>query len=43
MKYSNPSALHQALEERLRTQAIQTGLSLLRHRKMVAFERLWRG
>lgn len=40
MKYSNPAALRQALEERLRTQAIQTGMPLIRLRKMVAFERL---
>ncbi len=40
MKYSNPAALRQALEERLRTQAIQPGMPLIRLRKMVAFERL---
>lgn len=40
MKYANTAALRQALEERLRTQAIQTGVPLVRLRKMVAFERL---
>lgn len=40
MKYSNTTALRQALEERLRTQAIQTRTPLIRLRKMVAFERL---
>ena len=40
MKYPNAGALRQALEERLRTQAIQTGTPLIRLRKMVAFERL---
>jgi hypothetical protein len=40
MKYSSSGALRQALEERLRTQAIQTGMPLVRLRKMVAFERL---
>lgn len=40
MKYSNPAALRQALEERLRTQALNTAMPLSRLRKMVAFERL---
>jgi len=40
MKYSNIAALRQALEERLRSQAIKTGMPLIRLRKMVAFERL---
>ena len=40
MKYSNTGALRQALEERLRTQAIKVGIPLIRLRKMVAFERL---
>lgn len=40
MTYSSSGALRQALEERLRTQAIKTGTPLVRLRKMVAFERL---
>ena len=40
MKYRNAAALRQALEERLRAQALQTGMPLMRLRKMVAFERL---
>jgi len=40
MKFPYASALRQALEERLRIQAIQTGMPLVRLRKMVAFERL---
>jgi len=40
MKYRNAAALRQALEERLRVQALETGMPLMRLRKMVAFERL---
>jgi hypothetical protein len=39
MKYDNGSAFRRALEDRLRSMSIQTGMSLTRLRKMVAFDR----
>lgn len=39
MKYNSGAAFRQALEERLRRQAQETGLPLARLRKMAAFER----
>lgn len=39
MKYNTGSAFRRALETRLRNQSLQTGLPLLRLRKMVAFDR----
>ncbi len=39
MKYNNGSAFRQSLEERLRRQSMETGIPLLRLRKMAAFER----
>ena len=39
MKYQSGSAFRRALEERLRSQSLQTGIPLLRLRKTVAFER----
>ncbi|MCX6618123.1 MAG: nucleotidyl transferase AbiEii/AbiGii toxin family protein [Acidobacteria bacterium] len=40
MKYSTAGAFRQALEERLRQQALETGIAMFRLRKMVAFDRL---
>jgi len=39
MRYGSQAAFRRALEDRLRNQAIETGLPLLRLRKLVAFER----
>jgi len=39
MKYNSGSAFRQSLEERLRRQSMETGIPLLRLRKMAAFER----
>ena len=39
MKYANGSAFRRALEDRLREQSLQGGVSLTRLRKMVAFDR----
>lgn len=39
MKYDTGSAFRRALETRLRNQSLQTGLPLVRLRKMVAFDR----
>ena len=39
MKYDNGSAFRRALEDRLRTMSMQTGMSLTRLRKMVVFDR----
>src|SRR4030043_1545917 len=39
MKYDNGSAFRRALEDRLRSMSIQTGMPLTRLRKMVAFDR----
>lgn len=39
MKYQSGSAFRHALEERLRSHSLQTGIPLLRLRKTVAFER----
>ena len=39
MKYTSGGAFRRALEERLRTSSIQRGVSLVRLRKMVAFDR----
>ena len=39
MKYTSGGAFRRALEERLRTTSIQRGVSLVRLRKMVAFDR----
>jgi hypothetical protein len=38
MKYATSSAFRQALDDRLKTQSVQTGLALARLRKRVAFE-----
>jgi len=38
MKYATASAFRQALDDRLKTQSVQTGLALARLRKRVAFE-----
>ena len=40
MKYATPSAFRAALEQRLLTIAQQTGVPLLRLRKLVVFDRL---
>lgn len=40
MRYGTGGAFRRALEDRLRTQSLRTGLPLVRLRKMVAFERL---
>ena len=40
MKYSTVGAFRQVLEERLRQQALKTGIAMFRLRKMVAFNRL---
>ena len=42
MRYSTAAAFRQALEDRLRTEAAKTGLSIVRLRKRVAFELLLR-
>jgi hypothetical protein len=39
MEYNNGSAFRRALEDRLRTRSLQTGMALTRLRKMVAFDR----
>ena len=39
MKYQSSGAFRRALEQRLRTQSQQTGVPLMRLRKMVAFDR----
>jgi hypothetical protein len=39
MKYPSSGAFRRALEERLRAQSLQSGVSLVRLRKMVAFDR----
>jgi len=39
MKYLSGAAFRRALEQRLRTRSLQTGLPLVRLRKMVAFDR----
>jgi len=39
MKYNNGSAFRRALEDRLRAKSLQTGIPLVRLRKMVAFDR----
>jgi len=39
MKYDNGSAFRRALEDRLRARSLQTGMTLTRLRKMVAFDR----
>lgn len=39
MKYDNGSAFRRALEDRLRTESLQTSMPLTRLRKMVAFDR----
>jgi len=39
MKYQSGGAFRRALEERLRTQSLQSGVPLVRLRKMVAFDR----
>lgn len=40
MKYNSGVAFRQALEERLRQQSLETGMHLVRLRKMAAFERI---
>lgn len=42
MRYATAAAFRQALEDRLRTEAAKTGLSIVRLRKRVAFELLLR-
>ncbi|MEZ4593414.1 MAG: nucleotidyl transferase AbiEii/AbiGii toxin family protein [Chloroflexota bacterium] len=39
MKYSSASAFRRALEDRLRQQGLQSGVPLVRLRKMIAFDR----
>ena len=39
MKYSSASAFRRALEDRLRQQSLQSGVPLVRMRKMIAFDR----
>src|SRR4030066_1913583 len=39
MKYDNGSAFRRALEDRLRSMSMQSGIPLSRYRKMVAFDR----
>ena len=39
MKYNSGSAFRRALEDRLRNQSLQSGVPLVRLRKMVAFDR----
>lgn len=39
MKYNDGTSFRRALEDRLRTQSIQTGIPLVRLRKLVAFDR----
>ena len=39
MKYDSGSAFRRALEDRLRTHSLHSGIPLLRLRKMVAFDR----
>ena len=39
MKYLSGGAFRRALEDRLRTQSLQSGVSLVRMRKMIAFDR----
>jgi hypothetical protein len=39
MNYENGSAFRRALEDRLRTESTQSGMALMRLRKMVAFDR----
>jgi hypothetical protein len=39
MKYQNGAAFRRALEDRLRAQSLQSGVALVRLRKMVAFDR----
>lgn len=39
MKYDNGSAFRRALEDRLRTKSLQSGMALTRLRKMVTFDR----
>ena len=41
MKYQSGGAFRRALEDRLRTQSIQSGIALVRLRKMVAFDRFF--
>lgn len=38
MKYATAAAFRQALDDRLKTEAIKTGLGIARLRKRVAFE-----
>ena len=40
MRYASSAAFRQALETRLRTQSIETGMPLVRLRKLIAFDRL---
>jgi hypothetical protein len=40
MKYKSSGAFRRALEERLRTKSLQSGMPLVRLRKMVAFDRI---
>lgn len=39
MKYESGAAFRRALEDRLRTMNLETGIPLVRLRKMVAFDR----
>lgn len=39
MKYNSASAFRRALEDRLRQQSLQSGIPLVRMRKMIAFDR----
>ena len=39
MKYGSSASFRRALEDRLRTQSLQTGAPLVRLRKMVVFDR----
>ncbi len=39
MKYNSGAAFRRALEDRLRARSLQTGLPLVRLRKMIAFDR----
>lgn len=40
MNYSSSTSFRRALEDRLRSQSLQTGVLLVRLRKMVVFDRL---
>jgi hypothetical protein len=40
MKYRSGGAFRRALEDRLRAQSLESGMALVRLRKMVAFDRL---